>query len=41
MVIGVFAGEILKGYENRREVVAAYMADCLKECAEYGNCAAY
>ena len=36
-VIRVFAGEIPKGYENRREVVAAYMADCLKECAEYGE----
>lgn len=36
-VIRVFAGELPKGYENRREEVAAYMADCLKECADYGK----
>ncbi len=36
-VIRVFAGEIPKGYENRRDEVAAYMAESLKECAEYGK----
>lgn len=36
-VIRVFAGELPKGYENRREEVANYMAECLKECAAYGK----
>lgn len=36
-VIRVFAGELPKGYENRREEVAQYMAECLKECADYGK----
>ncbi|MBN1417039.1 MAG: sugar phosphate isomerase/epimerase [Bacteroidales bacterium] len=36
-VIRVFAGELPKGYEGRREEVAQYMAECLKECADYGK----
>src|SRR5215212_7715249 len=36
-VIRVFAGEIPVGYENRRAEVAKYMAESLKECAEYGK----
>jgi sugar phosphate isomerase/epimerase len=36
-VIRVFSGEIPKGYENKREVVAKYMAQSLKECADYGK----
>ncbi|MBK5210032.1 MAG: sugar phosphate isomerase/epimerase [Flavobacteriaceae bacterium] len=36
-VIRVFAGELPKGYENKREEVATYMAESLKECAEYGK----
>lgn len=36
-VIRVFAGAIPKGYENRREEVAKYMAVSLKECADYGK----
>jgi len=36
-VIRVFAGELPKGYENRRDEVAAYMAESLKECAAYGK----
>jgi len=36
-VIRVFAGEIPKGYENKRDEVATYMAECLKECAAYGK----
>lgn len=36
-VIRLFAGPTPKGYENRREEVAEYMAECLKECAEYGK----
>jgi sugar phosphate isomerase/epimerase len=36
-VIRLFAGEIPKGYENKRDEIAAYMAASLKECAEYGK----
>ncbi|MGV3530582.1 MAG: sugar phosphate isomerase/epimerase family protein [Flavisolibacter sp.] len=36
-VIRVFAGEIPKGYENRRADIAAYMAESLKECVAYGK----
>lgn len=36
-VIRVFAGAIPAGYENRRDEVAAYMAESLKECAAYGK----
>jgi sugar phosphate isomerase/epimerase len=36
-VIRLFAGEIPKGYENRRDEIATYMAASLKECAEYGK----
>jgi sugar phosphate isomerase/epimerase len=36
-VIRVFAGEIPAGYENRRAEVAKYMAESLRECAEYGK----
>ena len=36
-VIRVFAGEIPAGYENRREEIAKYMAECLRECAAYGK----
>lgn len=36
-VIRVFAGEIPKGYENKRDEIATYMAASLKECAEYGK----
>jgi len=36
-VIRVFAGELPKGYENKRAEVATYMAASLKECADYGK----
>jgi len=36
-VIRVFAGEIPKGYENKWDEVAKYMAASLKECADYGK----
>ena len=36
-VIRVFAGPIPEGYENRRDEIAAYMAESLKECVAYGE----
>jgi len=36
-VIRVFAGEIPLAYENRRNEVARYVTESLKECAEYGK----
>jgi len=36
-VIRVFAGEIPQGYENRRLEVLNYMAESLKECANYAE----
>lgn len=36
-VIRLFAGEIPKGYENKWEEVAAWMVECYKECAIYGE----
>ncbi len=36
-VIRVFAGPIPEGYENRRNEVATYMAESLKECVAYGK----
>ncbi|MGB8704245.1 MAG: family 16 glycoside hydrolase [Gillisia sp.] len=35
-VVRVFAGPKLKGYENSREEIYKYMAEALKECADYG-----
>ncbi|MGB8705417.1 MAG: sugar phosphate isomerase/epimerase family protein, partial [Gillisia sp.] len=35
-VIRVFSGPIPDGYENRRDEIASYMAESLKECAAYG-----
>ena len=36
-VIRVFAGKIPDGYEARRDEIAGYMAESLKECADYGR----
>jgi len=36
-VIRVFSGPIPKGYENKWDSIAGYMAACLKECADYGK----
>ncbi|MGB8705418.1 MAG: sugar phosphate isomerase/epimerase family protein, partial [Gillisia sp.] len=36
-VIRVFAGDIPEGYKNRRNEIAEYMAESLKECAAYGE----
>lgn len=36
-VIRLFAGEIPKGYENKWEEVAAWMVECYKECAAFGQ----
>ncbi|HEX2974831.1 MAG TPA: sugar phosphate isomerase/epimerase family protein [Bacteroidales bacterium] len=36
-VIRLFAGEIPKGYENKWDEVAAWMIECFKECAAFGE----
>ena len=36
-VIRVFSGPIPEGYEDKWEEVAKYMAESLRECAEYGE----
>jgi sugar phosphate isomerase/epimerase len=36
-VIRLFAGEIPKGYENKWDEAAAWMIECFKECAAFGE----
>jgi sugar phosphate isomerase/epimerase len=36
-VMRTFAGPIPKGYENKWDSMATYMAPCYKECADYGK----
>jgi len=36
-VIRVFAGSVPEGYEDKWDEVAGWMAECFKECAEYGE----
>jgi sugar phosphate isomerase/epimerase len=36
-VIRVFSGTMPAGYEQKWDEVAAWMADCLKQCADYGK----
>jgi sugar phosphate isomerase/epimerase len=36
-IVRLFAGEVPEGYEDRWEEVAAWMIECFKECAAFGE----
>lgn len=36
-VVRIFAGPVPSGYENKWDEVAGYMAESIKECADYGK----